>query len=111
MSGIPDIKGPDREKPLCYDPGRDKFILLDEIIKGEEQIVPLESLSESDLRKLVIERNRVGPDYKMQSISGPPFTRDDIVAEIEKETEFGKMTVQAEISYLKDLLKQIKEAL
>lgn len=111
MSGIPNIKGPDRKKPLCYDPERDKFILLDEITKGDEQIIPLESLSQSDLKKLVIERNRVGPDYKMQSISGPPFTRDDIVDEIEKETEFGKMTVQAEISYLKDLLRQIKEAL
>lgn len=111
MSGIPDIKGPDRKKPLCYDPKREKFILLDEIIKGDEEIIPLESLSQSDQKKLVIERNRVGPDYKMQSISGPPFTRDDIVAEIEKETDFGKTTVQAEISYLKDLLRQIKEAL
>lgn len=111
MSPLPEITGPDRQKPLCYDPERNKFIYFDEIITGKEKIVPLEKLNHEQLKKLVVERNRAGPDYIVQVLSGAKYSRDDVIKEIRKQSEFGKMSIQAEVSYLSDLLKQIEEAL
>jgi hypothetical protein len=109
--GMPKIEGPDRKKPLCYDPGRKKYITFDEIISGNEQIVPLELLSEEDRKQLVVERQRRGPDYKMQPMSGPMMTRDNVVEAIIRDEPIGRATVEAELSYLRDLLSQIKKAL
>jgi hypothetical protein len=111
MSTLPEITGPDRQKPLCYDPERDKFIYFDDIITGKEKIVPLDKLNHEQLKKLVIERNQAGPDYTMQVLSGLKYTRDDVIKEIRKQSDFGKMSMQAEVSYLSDLLRQIDEAL
>jgi hypothetical protein len=109
--GMPQIKGPDRNKPLCYDPGRGKFITFDEIISGKEQIVPLERLSDEDLKLLVIERQRVGPDYRVQAMSGPLMSRDDVVEAILRGEPFGLATIEADSSHLRNLLAQIKENL
>lgn len=109
--GMPKIEGPDRKKPLCYDPERGKFITYDEILSGREQIVPLERLSAEDLKRLVIERQRVGPDYRAQAMSGPLMSRDDVVEAILRDEPFGLATVEADFSHLRDLLAQIKEAM
>ena len=102
---IPDMDDESRKRPLCYDPSRAKFILYDEIVSGEEDIVPVDNLSENDLKKLVIERWRVLPkEKKVQAISGPPYTRDDVIRAIEQDEPFGRMTLEAEKSYLRDLL-------
>ncbi len=111
MPTLPDIKGPDRQKPLCYDPNRDLFIKFDDLITGKEQIVPIESLTHDQLKKLIVERNRVGPDYTMSTLTGKTYTRDDVIKEIIEQTDFGKMAVEAEAMHLSDLLKQIEEAL
>jgi hypothetical protein len=108
---MPQIEGPDRKKPLCYDPERAKFITFDEIISGTEQIVPLESLNEEDRKKLIIERQRVGPDYKVQAMSGPLMSRDDVVKAIQRGEPFGLATIEADSSHLRDLLAQIRENL
>jgi len=73
--------------------------------------VPLESLSREDLKTLIIERQRQSPDYKVQSISGPASTRDDVIKAIEQDQPFGRVTVEAETAYLKDLLGQIQASL
>jgi hypothetical protein len=111
MAHAPQIKNSDRGKPLCYDPHRRKFILYEEILDGQEKIIHLEKLSPRELKKLVIERNRVGPDFALQSLTGRRYTRDDIIWEIEKGTDFGSMAMEAEITYLKDLLFQIEKSL
>lgn len=108
---MPKIEGPDRKKPLCYDPMRGKFITFDEIISGLEQIVPLDRLSSEDLTNLVIERQRVGPDYRVQAMSGSLTSRDDVVKAILRDEPFGRATVEADISHLRDLLSQIEEAM
>ncbi|MHC4642269.1 MAG: hypothetical protein ACYS32_11540 [Planctomycetota bacterium] len=108
---MPKIEGPNRKKPLCYDPERSKFITFDEILSGTEQIIPLERLSAEDLKRLVIERQRVGPDYKAQAMSGPLMSRDDVVEAILRDEPFGLATVEADLSHLRDLLGQIKQAL
>jgi hypothetical protein len=106
-----DIKGLDRKKPLGYDPKRDRFIYYDEIITGKEKIMPLEGLTRDQLKKLIVERNRVGPHYEVGDLSGRKYTRDDVINAIIEESSFGKMALEAEVSYLTDLLKQIEEAL
>jgi len=111
MSPLPDIKGPDRKKPLCYDPERRKFIYFDELIAKTEKIIPLERLSHEQLKKLIVERYRAGPDFTMQVLSGAKYTRNDLIKEIRKQTDIGKMTMEAEKSYLSELLEQIKESL
>lgn len=109
--GMPKIEGPDRKKPLCYDPERGKFITFDDILSGRKHIVPLKHLSAEDLNRLVIERQRVGPDYKVQPMSGSVMSRDDVVEAILRDEPFGRATVEADLSYLRDLLAQIEEAL
>lgn len=105
---LPQMDEQNRKKPICYDASRNKFITFDAIVSGKEQIVPVDTLSEDDLKKLVIERHRVGPNYRVQAMSGPPLSRDDVVQAIEKDEPFGRMTLEAEKSYLRDLLSQIQ---
>jgi hypothetical protein len=111
MSPLPIIDEANRRKPLCYDPKRDKFIYYDELVAGSEKIIPLRKLTHDQLKKLVIERNRSGPDYTVQTPGGPKYTRDDVIREINGETAFGKMSMKAEEMSLSRLLKQIEENL
>ncbi|GAF95308.1 unnamed protein product [marine sediment metagenome] len=111
MSKIPNIRGLARKKPICYDPNQDRFITIDDIIEGKARIVSIDQLTPEEQKCLVIKRNKVGEEYTVQTISGPPRSREEVIKEIEAETEFGQMTVQAEIMYLKDLIERIKEAL
>jgi hypothetical protein len=108
---LPKIDRRNLRKPLCYDPRRKKFITFREITTGKEKIVPLEKLSQEEMKMLVVERQLKGPDYTMQAISGMPYTRDDVVKSILKEDEVGQMTMEAELSMLKELLHQIEKNL
>lgn len=108
---LPQMDPQNRKKPLGYDATRDTFILFDDIVSGREKITPVDTLSEADLKKLIIERQRVGPDYKVQSMSGQLLTRDDVIRAIEQDEPFGQMTLHAEKSYLRDLLHEIQQNL
>jgi len=96
-------------KPICYDPERKKFITYDEIISGQEKIINLNSLTKEDKKKLVIERLKKGPDFMVQSISGPPYNRDEIIRAINNDEEIGNMSVEAELIMLKDMLDQVSK--
>lgn len=111
MTALPKIEGPARNKPLSYDPVRDKFILYDDILSGKEKIVPLETLSYEQQKKLVLERNRVAPEYTIGIIAGGIYPKNEVIVAIENDTELGKTAIKAEIAYLSELLKQIEEAL
>jgi len=108
---LPRIDKANRDKPLCYDPNRKKFITYDEIIAGTERIHPVDALSDADFQELVIERQRRGPAYRVQAMSGPPLSREDVIRSIERNEPFGRMTKDAERSALRDLLRQIDENL
>ena len=112
MAILPEIKGLARKKPVCYDPETDRFVTIDDLDAGKAKIFPLDRLTEEQLKRLVIERNRVGEDYKVQmNWAEPPQSRNDVIKQIEADTELGRVTVQADVTYLGDLLKQIEEAL
>jgi hypothetical protein len=108
---LPKIDEANRKKPLSYDAQRGKFLLYDDIVSGKETIVPIDRLSEADLKKLVVERQRTGPDYRVQAMSGSPLSRDDVIRAIERDEPFGRMTVEAERSYLQEFLAEIQGAL
>jgi len=111
MPELPKIGDKDRMKPLTYDPKTGQFVTYDQIVDGNATVVLPENLSQEELTSLVVERHRVGPDYKMGDLSGKMLNRDQVVQEIKHGTSFGKMVVQAEASYLSDLLGQINAAL
>ena len=109
---LPKIDDANRKKPLCYDPARGKFIYFDDIVSGREAIVPIESLSPQDQKKLVIERLRAGPESVVYpGFSGQPLTRNDQIKEITENTPFGQTSVEAETNYLRELLQQIRTGL
>jgi len=112
MGILPEIRGPARRKPVCYDPDTDHFITIDDLEAGRAKIVPLDHLSEEQLKRLVIERNRVGENYKVQmDWAAAPYSKEDIITAIEADTEEGRVAVQADVTYLGGLLKQIEAAL
>jgi len=104
---LPELDSDSAKKPLCYNSEKQKFIYYDDIVSGKENIVFLDELSASEKKLLIIERLKQGPDFTMQSISGLPYHRDDVIRAIQNDEEIGKMTVEAETSMLNDLLKRI----
>ena len=106
---LPVLDSQSAKKPLSYDPLINKFIYYHDIVSGKEKIIYPKSLSLTDKKLLIIERLKTGPDYTMQSISGHPYTRNDIIEAVRCGDEVGKMTLEAEISMLDDLLKRISE--
>ncbi len=111
MAKLPEIEGPDRRKPLSYDPATGHYITFDDIVHRQARVVPLDSLSPEDQTHLVLERLRVGPDYTMSDTSGRMLNREQIIEEIKKGTPLGLRVVRAEISYVRELLKQIQDAM
>ncbi len=108
---MPEIDEVNRKKPLCYDPKRHKFIFYNEIVDKIEDIILPSTLSKSDQKKLIIERQISGPDYKSQAMSGPAMNRNDFVKAIQNDEENGVIMVEAEISYLDELLEEIRQNL
>ncbi len=108
---FPIIDRPSQKKPLCYDPVRDKFIYYQEIITGKEKIIPVDSLSDDDFKKLVIKRVRSGPEVTGGPMTSPFHSRDDTINEIKNGTEFGQQTLLAEKAVLRDLLSEIERNL
>ncbi|HCO95479.1 MAG TPA: hypothetical protein DIU00_16275 [Phycisphaerales bacterium] len=105
MTLLPKIKGLARKKPVCYDPKKDRFITLDDLDANKAQIVPLDILTDEQLKRLVIERNRVGEDYKLETNwKEPAKSPNDIIKQIEDDTELGRVTVEADINYLRNRL-------
>jgi hypothetical protein len=96
-----------RKRPLGYCPTCDRFIFYDELVSGEAKIVPVDSLSKADQKKLVIERYRVVPkDTKLGPISGLRQP-DDVIREIEQDEPFGQMTLEAELNSVRNTLEEI----
>lgn len=104
---LPGFDAESMRKPIGFDPVRRKFLYIDEVVSGRETILPLERLTPDELKQLVIERQRQGRDYRVQAITGPAYNRDEVIRAIERDEPFGRMTVEAEASYLADLLTQI----
>lgn len=108
---MPNLDPGSEKKPLGYDPVREKFIYYDEIVSGKEKIIPVETLTEGDFKILMIERLRSGPDFRMQSMNGPLYNREQIIAAIAGDVPEMRQFIEAERSYLRELLQKIKDTL
>jgi hypothetical protein len=108
---MPEIDEENRKKPLCYNPINGRFIYYDDIVNKKEPIILPSTLSKSDQKELILMRQLKGRDYRTQTISGPLMTRDDIVRSIRYNEEEGMVLIEAEISYLDELLEQIRQNL
>lgn len=106
---MPMMDGANRKKPLCYDPARKRFIYYEEILSGKEPVVLPSTLSKGDQKALILKRYHDGPDFSAQTISGPLTSRNDLVRAIQNDEEIGRVTVEAEISYLNELLLEIEK--
>jgi len=104
---MPTIDEAHRGKPIAFDPGRGKFILLEEVAAGLEPLVPIRSLSEEDFRRLVVERIRRDPTFAAQAMSGPAMTGEATIRAIERGEPFGRATLEAERGYLRYLHEQV----
>jgi hypothetical protein len=109
---MPILDETSRLRPLCYDPSRRKFILFDDIVSRKEAIIPVESLSERDFRKLVIKRLRVLSEHTMtQEMKGAAQSPDEVIRAIERNEPFGLRTLEAERVYLHEFLDEIRRNL
>lgn len=109
---LPVIDEASRKRPLCYDPERRIFIYYDQIVSGEEKIIPLAVLTDRALKKLVIKRLMMLPeDTKMISLNGQIMTRDSMVQAVKQEDPDGVEILQMEKSYLEELLNEIQDNL
>jgi hypothetical protein len=101
---------PISDRPISYNPVRRIYIYESDIESGKEKIIPIDSLSEDDQKKLIIKRWRVLPkDFGVLDLNGIYKSRDDVIRAIKKDEPFGLMTVEAEISYLREYLDEIQK--
>ena len=108
---LPILDADTQKKPLCYDHARNKFIYYQEIITHKENIIPVDSLSDDDFKKLVIKRVRSSLEFTGGPMTSPFYSHDDTIKAIKGDTKFGKQTLEAEKSMLRDLLAQIDQNL
>lgn len=122
MSELPELKGPARLKPISYNPDKDKFIYYDDIIQQIDTIYPIDQLTQDQQKKLVLERlqkdletnqieKRENEPVIQMGFGGPALSNDEMINQIKKQTNIGKSIILSEITYLRDYIQNIEEAL
>ena len=108
---LPELDKVSRSMPISYCPTCHRFIYYDDVVSGECAIVPIDTLSEADKKRLVIKRYEVASDLPesgpMSGLSSP----QEIIRMIEKDEPTGTVTVEATISYLSGFLDDIASEL
>jgi len=62
------------------------------------------SISDAEIRKLVVARLRSFPSGRKMSIGADgEFTKDELIDRVEKDDRIGKKIVQIQLSYLQSL--------
>jgi hypothetical protein len=108
---LPEISESDRMKPISFDPKEQRFLFFDDAVRSREPLLSPLELSRADLKRLIIERHRRGPDYTVVTSAGETYTRNSVIRAIERDTEFGNAIIDAEAKYISALVKQIADAL
>ena len=97
------------EKPVALG-ARGKFVTLAEAAKQPSALssaASLASLEDDDQTKLVIERNRLEPDFTLGVIGQENIRKRDLLDHIKQHTLIGNMAIQAELNYVADLVSQV----
>jgi hypothetical protein len=64
------------------------------------------SVPNKETKKLVIARIQTMPPTMKLSIHGGSFSRDDLIAHVEKNDEIGKKIVKIHLNYLRSIANQ-----
>ncbi|MCW4048412.1 MAG: hypothetical protein NWE89_01615 [Candidatus Bathyarchaeota archaeon] len=121
MSSLPKLSDEAKKKPIGYNPETQRFIYYDDVVDGREPVTPLTELSEQDKTKLILERlrtdmeaeekNLAGKSKVAMGFEGPVLDKKQLMEQVKAQTSFGRIHLNAEISYINDLLATIEEAL
>jgi hypothetical protein len=93
------------KKPIAITPDG-KFILPSEARTASFTLPPksLHTLNEDLQAKLTLERVKRDPIYNLGIIGGGQMTKEEVIANVEARTEFGREVIRAEINYCNQLL-------
>jgi len=98
------------KKPISITP-TGKFITPSELTeKATLGVGSLFALNEDLKVKLTVERNKLEPDYKLGIIGVGIVTKDEVIDNVQKGTEFGQQVVNAEMSYCNELMSALAES-
>ncbi|MHC4424682.1 MAG: hypothetical protein ACYSYV_01150 [Planctomycetota bacterium] len=103
------VKAYAAEKPVALG-ARGRFVTLAEAVKQPSALssaASLASLEDDDQAKLVIERNRLEPDFTLGVIGQENIRKRDLLDHIKQRTPLGNMAIQAELNYVADLVSQV----
>lgn len=95
----------ERKKPLSYDPKTEKYLYLDDIMKGK--IFSPTDLDEELQKKLTIKRLELEEPFSIESLGA--LNKEQMIEEIHKCTKKGEEIVKAEIKFLKETIEEIKK--
>lgn len=94
------------QKPLTLSMG--KFLSAQDVAKQPPvRLGSLLALSTSDKLKLTLERYRLEPDFKLGIIGVGILTKKEVVEHIKKQTDFGRVALNAEIGYCNELMSTL----
>ena len=94
------------EKPISIEKG--EFVKLKDLMKKKPS-PKLSALSQKDKKNLTLERYKTGKkDMKIAILGKGVFSINQLISEIEKGTDIGKMAIQTEIKWVDFLLQKMK---
>lgn len=97
------------KKPLWITP-EGRFVTVQQVAETPSLGVgSLFTLNEQLQAKLAIERYSLEPDFKLGIIKAGIYTKDDIIDNIKRGTEFGKLAIRAEMGYCSELVASLTE--
>ncbi len=76
--------------------------------KASMGVFSLHTLSGENQKKLTLERYKLEPDFTLGILELGNYTKAQILEEIKKESDFGKLVVQVEMQYCNELLGSVK---
>lgn len=101
------VKAYAAEKPVALGV-RGKFVSLAEAAKKPSVLsMSLASLADDDQTRLVVERNRLEPDFTLGVVGYGNVRKRELLDHIKQRTPLGNMAIQAELTYVEELVSGV----
>jgi hypothetical protein len=95
------------KKPLTMT-SAGKFVTASEVLKTPSlSLGSVFTLSFNQQKKLTLDRYEIEPDFKLGIIGVGILTKNEVIDEIHKESDFGRQAIQAEMGYCNSLLSDL----
>lgn len=92
------------KKPVMITASGDFLTVKQAASKASLGTFSLHTLSDENQKKLALERYKLEPDFKLGIFEMGHYTKAQLIDEIEKESDLGKLAVQVEMQYCNELL-------